>query len=66
MGYEKKQPSVDELDKMKALTRQAMEEGAVGLSTSLIYVPSGHADTEEIIELAKIVTEYDGVDSRKG
>jgi N-acyl-D-amino-acid deacylase len=38
-----------------------MEEGAVGMSTALIYVPSGHAQTDEIIELAKIVAEYDGM-----
>jgi N-acyl-D-amino-acid deacylase len=38
-----------------------MEEGAVGLSTSLIYVPSGHAKTEEIIELAKIAADYGGM-----
>lgn len=61
MGYEKRPPTTAELDKMKELTRQAMEEGAVGLSTSLIYVPSGHANTEEIIELAKVVAEYDGM-----
>ncbi len=61
MGYKKRPPSTDELDKMKALVHQAMEEGAMGLSTSLIYVPSGHADTAEIIDLAKVVAEYDGM-----
>jgi len=61
MGYEKRPPTTTELAKMKELTRQAMEEGAVGLSTALIYVPSGHATTEEIIELAKVVAEYDGL-----
>ncbi len=61
MGFEKRPPTDEELDKMKALTRQAMEEGAVGLSTALIYVPSGHAETWEIIELAKVVAEYDGM-----
>ncbi|NAS11292.1 N-acyl-D-amino-acid deacylase family protein [Poritiphilus flavus] len=61
MGYEKRPPTEEELQKMKSLTRQAMEEGAVGLSTSLIYVPSGHAETAEIIELAKVVAEYDGM-----
>lgn len=61
MGYEKRTPTTEEMNTMKALTRQAMEEGAVGLSTSLIYVPSGHAETEEIIELAKVVSEYDGM-----
>lgn len=61
MGYENRPPTEDELDKMKELLRKAMEEGAVGLSTSLIYVPSGHAKTKEIIELAKVVSEYDGL-----
>mgnify|MGYP001949162041 FL=1 len=49
------------MEMMKSLLRQGMQEGAVGLSTSLIYVPSGHAETDEIIELAKIVAEYDGM-----
>ncbi len=61
MGYENRAPTEAELETMKALTREAMEEGAVGLSTSLIYVPSGHAQTSEIIELAKVVSEYDGM-----
>ena len=61
IGFEKRLPAEDELAKMKSLLRQSMEEGAVGMSTALIYVPSGHAQTEEIIELAKIVAEYDGM-----
>jgi len=61
MGYENRPPTDSELEKMKALTRQAMEDGAMGISTSLIYVPSGHASTKEIIDLTKIVSEYDGM-----
>lgn len=61
IGIEKRLPTEEEMTQMKKLLRQGMEEGAVGLSTSLIYVPSGHAETEEIIELAKIVAEYDGM-----
>jgi N-acyl-D-amino-acid deacylase len=61
IGIEKRLPTEEEMAQMKNLLRQGMEEGAVGLSTSLIYVPSGHAETEEIIELAKIVAEYDGM-----
>jgi N-acyl-D-amino-acid deacylase len=61
MGYENRLPTPGELDEMKALAREAMEEGAVGMSTSLIYVPSGHAKTEEIIELAKVVSDYNGM-----
>ncbi|MCW5515938.1 N-acyl-D-amino-acid deacylase family protein [Muriicola sp. Z0-33] len=61
MGYDTREPTEEELDKMKALTQEAMEEGAVGLSTSLIYVPSGHARTDEIIELAKVASENGGM-----
>jgi len=61
MGYQNRPPTEEELEQMQGLVREAMVEGAVGLSTSLIYVPSGHAQTEEIIELASIVSEYDGM-----
>lgn len=61
MGYENRPPTDDEMDIMKRLTREAMEEGAVGLSSSLIYVPSGHAQTDELVELAKVVSEYGGM-----
>lgn len=61
IGMEKRPPTPEELDQMKQLLREGMEEGAVGMSTALIYVPSGHAQTEEIIELAKVVAEYDGM-----
>ena len=61
IGIEKRPPTKEEMESMKALLRQGMEEGAVGLSTSLIYVPSGHAETDEIIELAKVVSEYNGM-----
>lgn len=61
MGYEKRVPSEQELEKMKALLEQAMKEGAVGLSTSLIYVPSGHAKTPEITELARVAARHNGM-----
>lgn len=61
MGYENRPPSEAELEKMKALTREAMAEGAVGLSTSLLYVPSGHASTREITELAREAAAYQGM-----
>lgn len=61
IGFEKRPPIAEDLQRMKELLRQSMEEGAVGLSTALIYVPSGHAQTDEIIELAKVVAEYDGM-----
>ena len=54
-------PTEAERDEMKALVRSAMEEGALGLSTGLIYAPGVFAETEELIELAKVVAEYDGI-----
>jgi len=54
-------PTEIELEEMKALVRRAMEEGAVGLSTGLIYTPGVFAKTEEIIELAKVAAEYGGI-----
>ncbi|SFR50515.1 N-acyl-D-aspartate/D-glutamate deacylase [Robiginitalea myxolifaciens] len=61
MGYEKREPTQQELNHMKGLLRQAMTEGAVGLSTSLIYVPSGHASTKEITELARVAADFGGM-----
>lgn len=54
-------PTDAELAKMKAFVDQAMRDGAVGLSTGLIYLPGTYAKTEEIVELAKMVTPYDGL-----
>ncbi len=61
LGYEDRAPDAAELDEMRGLVRAAMEEGALGLSTSLIYTPAFYADTEELIELAKIAAGYDGL-----
>ena len=61
LGHENRPPTPDELDRMKALVRQAMEEGAMGLGSSLIYAPAFYADTDELIELAKVAAEYDGM-----
>jgi N-acyl-D-amino-acid deacylase len=61
VGYEDRPPAPEELERMRELVRQAMEEGAVGLASSLIYPPAFYADTEELIELAKVVAEYDGM-----
>lgn len=60
MGYECREPSPEELERMKALLRTCMEHGAMGLSSGLIYTPSAYAKTEELVELAKIVAQYDG------
>ena len=61
IGMENKKPSKDDLEEMKKLVKEAMESGAFGLSTGLIYDPGVFADREEIIELAKVVAEYDGI-----
>jgi N-acyl-D-amino-acid deacylase len=60
LGREERAPNPDELKKMEAAVAQAMEHGALGLSTSLLYVPSSYATTEEIIALAKVARRYGG------
>ena len=54
-------PTSDELEKMKSLVDQAMKDGAVGLSTGLIYHPGVFSKTEEIIELARVASAYGGI-----
>ncbi|GBD32395.1 N-acyl-D-glutamate deacylase [bacterium HR33] len=61
IGEEGREPTPAELEQMKALVREAMEDGAVGLSSALIYPPGAYATTEELIELAKVAAEYGGV-----
>jgi len=60
IGKENRPPTKDELAAMEAAVAQAMQEGALGLSTSLIYVPDNFASTEEIIALAKVAARYGG------
>jgi N-acyl-D-amino-acid deacylase len=54
-------PTPEELSKMKSLVEQAMKDGAVGLSTGLIYLPGVFSKTDEIVELAKVASAYDGI-----
>ncbi len=61
LGYEDRPPTAQELERMKALVRHAMEDGAVGLGSSLIYPPAFYAETEELVELAKVAAEYGGM-----
>ncbi len=61
LGNENRAPSPDELGRMKELLRDAMRAGAMGVSLGLIYVPGCYASTEEVIEIAKVVGEYDGL-----
>ena len=61
LGYENRKPNTEELTQMKLLVREAMQQGAMGLSTSLIYAPADYATTEEIIALAQTASEYKGM-----
>lgn len=61
MGMEDRAPTPDELERMKALVKEAMDQGAVGLSTGLIYRPGLYAKTDEILELVKVVAPYGGI-----
>jgi len=61
MGFEMRAPTDSELRAMRRLIAEAMEDGAWGMSTGLIYPPSCYADTDEIVELARVLPEYRGV-----
>jgi N-acyl-D-amino-acid deacylase len=61
IGEADRPPTDDELDRMRAEVREAMEAGAYGLSSGLIYLPGRFARTEEVIELARVAAEYDGI-----
>jgi N-acyl-D-amino-acid deacylase len=60
-GYDDRPMTDDEMADMKQLIHQAMQEGAVGMSAALIYPPATYQSTEELIELCKVVAEYDGM-----
>src|SRR5262245_30517762 len=60
VGLEDRRASSEEMERMKTLVREAMEAGAIGLSTSLIYPPAVYAPEEEIAELTRIAGEYGG------
>ena len=61
MGNENREPTPEELEKMKDMMRSAMEHGALGMSIGLIYAPGCYAKTPELIEVAKVVGEYNGI-----
>jgi len=61
IGFENRSPSETEMEEMKRLTDESLQAGAFGLSTGLIYVPANYAETEEIIELAKVAARYKGI-----
>jgi len=61
VGFEDRAPTPEELETMKSLVKQAMEEGALGVGSSLIYAPAFYSSTRELIELCKVASAYDGM-----
>lgn len=61
IGEDNRDPSPAELESMKGLVKQAMEEGAMGVGTSLIYPPAFFAKTSELVELSKVASQYGGM-----
>jgi N-acyl-D-amino-acid deacylase len=61
LGYANRLPNAEELERMKALVKTAMEEGALGVGSSLIYAPANYSSTEELIELCKVAGKYGGM-----
>src|SRR5258708_7733162 len=61
IGYDDRPPTPPELEQMKQLVAEAMKDGALGVSTSLQYVPARFAKTDEIVELAKVAHQYGGI-----
>ncbi|MEO8032684.1 MAG: D-aminoacylase [Gemmatimonadota bacterium] len=60
IGSINRAPTPEELERMRGLVRQAMEEGALGVGSALIYTPATFASTEELIELSKVASSYGG------
>jgi N-acyl-D-amino-acid deacylase len=61
MGMENRAPTPDELTRMRALVKEAMEQGAYGFSTGLVYEPGSFGDTDEVIALVAEITPYGGI-----
>ena len=61
MGYENRAPTDQELTSMKNMVKEAMEDGALGVGSSLIYAPAFYSSTEELIALCKVASEYNGL-----
>ena len=61
LGYANRPPTTQELERMRSLVREAMEEGALGVGSSLIYAPAFYAKTDELIELCKVASMYSGM-----
>jgi len=61
IGEVNRKPTPEELDKMRALVKQGMDDGAFGLSSGLFYVPGTFTETDEVVELAKVAGRYGGI-----
>jgi len=61
IGYDNRPPTAEELDRMRGHVRTAMDEGAMGLTTALIYIPGVFASTSELVELAKVASQSGGM-----
>ena len=61
LGYANRPPKAEEMERMKQHVKKAMQEGAMGVGSALIYVPGTYANTNELIELAKVAAEYGGM-----
>ena len=61
IGYADRVPTLEELARMKKLVQHAMEEGALGVASALIYAPAFYAKTDELVELAKAAAPYGGI-----
>ena len=60
IGYENRPPTEEELENMRNLVHEGMKEGALGIGSSLIYAPAFYADTEELIALCQVASQYGG------
>jgi N-acyl-D-amino-acid deacylase len=65
IGHEDREPTPAELDQMRDLVRGAMEEGALGVASSLMYPPGLFAKTDELIALSEVAAEYNGMYIRR-
>ena len=60
MGFDQRAPTGPELDRLRELVRGAMRDGSFGLTSGLVYPPGSYADTDELVELARVVAEFGG------
>jgi N-acyl-D-amino-acid deacylase len=61
LNCEARKPTEEELAKMKAILETAMQNGAMGMTTALIYPPSSYTTTDELIEMARVAAKYGGI-----